>query len=150
MAWKSVTQYQSDYAIDADLPPGAALTSRLVLVVLDGVRVDAAAEMPQLQALAERGSSGVATTELPSLSGEAARWIAETRIVLFGMDMPTPSLDEPAETHHALLGAGIVVVEALNNLHLLPDEFQFVGFPLNFRGRDGSPIRAVAVLPDSE
>ncbi len=67
-AWKSVTQYQSDYAIDADLPSGAALTSRLVLVVLDGIRVDAAADMPELQALAERGSSGVAITELPSLS----------------------------------------------------------------------------------
>ena len=68
MAWKSVTQYQSDYAIGAELTSGQALTSRLVLVVLDGIRVDAAANMPQLQALAERGSSGTATTELPSLS----------------------------------------------------------------------------------
>lgn len=67
-AWDSVTHYQSDYAIQADLPPGPALTPRLVLVILDGVRVDAAEGMPNLQSLAEKGSSGVATTELPSLS----------------------------------------------------------------------------------
>jgi len=68
LAWNSVTRYESDYAIQADLPPGPAVTPRLVLVVLDGVRVDAAAGMPHLQALASRGSSGVAITELPSLS----------------------------------------------------------------------------------
>lgn len=87
-------------------------------------------------------------TDLPSLTGEAARWIADTGIVLLGMDMPTPSLGEPVDCHHALLGKGIVIVEGLTNLHLLPDAFLFVGFPLNFRGRDGSPIRAVAILSD--
>ncbi len=60
----------------------------------------------------------------------------------------TPSLDAMVEVHHALLGKGIVVVEGLNNLHELPSEFAFVGFPLNFRGRDGSPIRAVAVVSE--
>lgn len=68
VAWNSVTRYQSEYAIDAELPGGPPLTSRLVLVVLDGVRVDAAAGMPSLQALAGEGSAGVATAELPTLS----------------------------------------------------------------------------------
>jgi hypothetical protein len=67
-AWNSVTHYESEYAIEAELPSGPALTPRLVLVVLDGVRVDAAAGMPNLQALASTGSSGVAMAELPSLS----------------------------------------------------------------------------------
>jgi hypothetical protein len=67
-AWNSVTHYQSEYGIHADLPAGPPLTPRLVLVVLDGVRVDAAAGMPHLQALAAKGSSGVAIAELPSLS----------------------------------------------------------------------------------
>ncbi|MBM3853566.1 MAG: hypothetical protein FJ399_10470 [Verrucomicrobia bacterium] len=34
------------------------------------------------------------------------------------------------------------------NLDALPDAFTFAGFPLNFAGRDGSPIRAVAICPD--
>ena len=68
VAWNSVTRYQSEYAIHAELPGGPPLTSRLVLVVLDGVRVDAAAGMPNLQALAGKGSSGLAAAELPTLS----------------------------------------------------------------------------------
>ena len=35
----------------------------------------------------------------------------------------------------------------LTNLGELPERFTFAGFPLNFQGRDGSPIRAVAILP---
>ena len=75
-AWNSVTHYQSEYGISADLPAEPPLTSRLVLVVLDGVRVDAAAAMPQLQALASRGSSGIAIAELPSLSNPARATLA--------------------------------------------------------------------------
>jgi len=82
----------------------------------------------------------------PSLTLEAARYLASRRIRLLGMDMPTPG-KQWLELHHILLAkeVEIVVVEALANLDALPDEFTFIGFPLNFAGRDGSPIRAVAV-----
>jgi kynurenine formamidase len=68
---------------------------------------------------------------------------------MIGMDMPTPSRDW-YEVHHILLAADVemVIVEALANLDKVPDEFTFIGFPLNFVGRDGSPIRAVAVVGD--
>jgi kynurenine formamidase len=64
------------------------------------------------------------------------------------MDTPTPSRDW-YEVHHILLAdaAEVVVVEGLTNLSQLPERFTFAGFPLNFQGRDGSPIRAVAILP---
>ncbi|NMC21880.1 MAG: cyclase family protein [Thermogutta sp.] len=89
-------------------------------------------------------------TDLPSLTADAAEWIAAKRIALLGMDMPTPSKIAGKECHLTLLGPGteIVIVEALTNLHQLPREFTFIGFPLNFIGLDGSPIRAVAVVPD--
>lgn len=82
----------------------------------------------------------------PSLSLAAARYLATRRIRLLGMDMPTPG-KEWLELHHILLAkeTEIVVVESLANLDSLPDQFTFVGFPLNFKGRDGSPIRAVAI-----
>lgn len=40
--------------------------------------------------------------------------------------------------------SSMVIVEGLTNLRLLPATFRFMGFPLNIKGRDGSPIRAVA------
>ncbi|HBO45620.1 MAG TPA: hypothetical protein DD670_17175 [Planctomycetaceae bacterium] len=86
-------------------------------------------------------------SDFPSLSLEAAEWIAARRIGLLGMDTPTPGT-QWKEIHHALLGAGIeiVVVEAMANLELLPTRFTLAAFPLRIKGRDGSPIRAVAII----
>ena len=84
-------------------------------------------------------------TEFPSLTQDAARYLVERGIRLLGMDTPTPGNDW-YEVHHILLGAEIVVVESLANLDQVPDEFTFIGFPLNFEGGNGSPIRAVAMV----
>lgn len=83
----------------------------------------------------------------PTLTLDAARWIADRKIGLLGMDTPTPSTSWK-ECHHILLAKGveIVIVEGLANLQKLPQRFTFIGFPLNIRGRDGSPIRAVAMV----
>lgn len=89
-------------------------------------------------------------TEFPSITQEAANYLVSRKIRMLGMDMPTPSYDW-YEVHHILLhhDAEVVVVEALANLDQIPDEFTFIGFPLNLKGRDGSPIRAVGLV-DSE
>jgi len=81
----------------------------------------------------------------PSLTPGAARWIADRRIALLGTDTPSVATDF-MEPHQALLGAGIVIVESLANLDKLPERFTFVGLPLKLKGRDGSPIRAAAVV----
>jgi len=87
--------------------------------------------------------------DYPTLTLDAAQWIADRKISLLGMDTPTPSTDW-LECHHILLAKGveIVVVESLRGLERLPDTFRFIGFPLNIKGRDGSPIRAVAEVVD--
>jgi len=86
-------------------------------------------------------------SDFPTLTLDAARWIAERRIGLLGMDTPTPSTDWK-DCHHILLkkGVEIVIVEGLTNLERLPAQFTFIGFPLNIKGRDGAPIRAVALV----
>ena len=88
-------------------------------------------------------------TDFPSFAVEAARYLAARRIRLLGMDIPTPG-KQWLELHHILLApeVEIVVVESLANLDAVPDAFTFAGFPLNFVGRDGSPIRAVAICQD--
>jgi kynurenine formamidase len=85
--------------------------------------------------------------DCPSLTVEAARWIAGRGIGLLGMDTPSPSTDW-LECHRALLGAGVIIVEALANLEQLPRNFTFIGFPLKIGGRDGSPIRAAALVEE--
>jgi len=88
-------------------------------------------------------------TAHPSFTLEAARWIAERRIALLGLDTPSPSVDD-MEIHRILLGpeVGIVIVESLANLDQLPPRFTLMCFPLNLAGCDGSPTRAVACCPE--
>jgi arylformamidase len=85
-------------------------------------------------------------TEFPSLTQEAARFLASKKLRLLGMDTPTPAKDY-YEVHHILLGEEIVIIESLTKLDNAPDSFTLCAFPLNFSGRDGSPVRAVAIIP---
>lgn len=69
-AWDGVVSYRSPYA-DAPLGPGVDTTpvaERVVLVVIDGLRLDASRRMTTLQALRDFGGDYVLTTGQPSLS----------------------------------------------------------------------------------
>ncbi len=70
-SWKSVTGYRSGYALDREFEAGPALTGRVVLVVLDGLRVDLSKELPAFGSLASRGASGVVEAPVPALSNPA-------------------------------------------------------------------------------
>jgi arylformamidase len=85
--------------------------------------------------------------DFPSMTQEAAKYLASRKLRMIGMDMPTPGRDY-YEIHHTLLAKEVemVIVESLNNLDELPDTFTFMGFPIHFAGIDGSPIRAVALV----
>ncbi len=96
----------------------------------------------------ERFGSPEFFADYPSLTLEAARWIAGREIGLLGMDMPSPAVD-PAEIHKILLGADVLLLEAVANLAALPERFTLAAFPLKLEGRDGAPVRAVAILDDA-
>lgn len=84
-------------------------------------------------------------TEHPLITGPAAQFLVECGVVLVGVD--TPSVDrEPFDAHLALLGNDVLIVENLTNLDAIPgDLFDLIALPLAITGRDGSPVRAVAL-----
>ncbi|MDR2027808.1 MAG: cyclase family protein, partial [Prevotellaceae bacterium] len=84
----------------------------------------------------------------PYVSKSLANWFVEKKIGLVGMDMPTPNGDDWKYVHIKMLGAGILIVEGLANMEQLPDKeaFTFFSLPLKLQGRDGSPVRAIAIL----
>ena len=83
-------------------------------------------------------------TDYPVLGGEAADFLVSLGVQLVGID--TPSVDDPPfPAHLSLLGAGVVIVENLTNLGLVPaGKFHLTVAPLKISGRDASPVRAFA------
>ena len=57
--------------------------------------------------------------------------------------------DLPPDLERALLGRDILTYTNLTNLEMLPEEteFTFYGLPLPIAGGDGSPVRAIAIIP---
>ena len=88
--------------------------------------------------------------EHPYLAADAAKALVAAGVRTVGID--APSIDETGgpglPAHEALLGAGGVVVENLTDLAAVdhPEPVLSV-LPLPLRGCDGSPVRAVALLP---
>ena len=88
--------------------------------------------------------------ELPRVSLELARWLADRRIALIGVEPPSVAdVDDREEliaVHRFLLEAGVVIVEGLANLDALTRErVTFIALPLKIDGGDGTPVRAIAI-----
>ncbi|MBN9386994.1 MAG: cyclase family protein [Chloroflexi bacterium] len=83
----------------------------------------------------------------PFLTAEAADYLAKAGVRLVGIDSHNIDDTRPRTrpVHTALLGAGILIVEHLTRLELLPDEgFKFSAVPPKFEGVGTFPVRAFA------
>ena len=79
------------------------------------------------------------------LMPEAASYLVQAGIKLVGWDYLSlekfGSQDFPA--HHALLGAGVIIVEGLDLSQVEPGEYELTCLPLKVAGGDGAPARVV-------
>lgn len=82
----------------------------------------------------------------PMISPELARWLVRRKISLLGLETPIVHPVEWEKVHRILLRAEIVIVEGLAYLNKLKkDTVFFIATPLRIKGRDGSPVRAIAI-----
>jgi kynurenine formamidase len=88
--------------------------------------------------------------DFPGLHVDAVHWLADHKIVAFGVEAisPAPEGEPNFKAHLACAERGITHMECLWNLDKLvgTGRFRFIGFPLKIKGGTASPIRAVAVL----
>ena len=79
------------------------------------------------------------------ISKEAARYLAKIRIQTVGVDYLSVGgfYKDGLETHQALLGAGIWIIEGLNLSKVKAGRYQLICLPLKILNSDGAPARAV-------
>jgi arylformamidase len=83
--------------------------------------------------------------EYTAISREAAEYLVEIGAETVGVDYLSvePFEDKEFNTHHALLGADVIILEGLVLTDVEPGEYFLVCLPLKLVGSDGSPVRAI-------
>ena len=79
------------------------------------------------------------------ISEEAAKYLVERKVRTVGIDYLSVAgyFKDSVETHVALLGAGIWIIEGLDLRRIPPGRYQLVCLPLKLFGADGAPARAI-------
>jgi len=79
------------------------------------------------------------------VTGDAARYLVERGVKLVGIDYL--SIEEHGTAghpvHHALLGAGIVIVEGLDLAGVPAGDYDLLCLPLKMKDADGAPARVL-------
>lgn len=79
------------------------------------------------------------------IARDGAEYLAERRIRTVGVDYLSVGgfRQDIVETHQAILGAGIWIIEGLDLRAVAPGDYELVCLPLKLMGSDGAPARAV-------
>jgi arylformamidase len=79
------------------------------------------------------------------VSGAGARYLVDRGVKVVGVDYLSvePYKTPGAPAHHALLGAGTIVIEGLNLRDVEPGIYEMFCLPLAIVGSDGAPARVV-------
>ena len=75
-----------------------------------------------------------------ALDGDAARHLRDAGVICVGVDYLSVG---KADAHHALLDAGICVIEGLALQHIAPGDYELLCLPLAIVGSDGAPARVL-------
>ncbi len=80
-----------------------------------------------------------------AIGHDAARWLADRRVRLVGVDYLSVEPFEATEplTHRILLGAGMILVEGLDLRAVPPGRYTLHCLPLRLQGAEGAPARVV-------
>ncbi len=83
--------------------------------------------------------------EYTHLSGDGAKFLVEQGVKVVGVDyLSVEKFHTPGHpAHHALLGAGAIIIEGLDLSDAEPGVYEMYCLPLRIEGADGAPARVV-------
>jgi len=79
------------------------------------------------------------------ISQEAAEYLGKVRVQTIGVDYLSVGgyFKDGPETHRALLGASIWIIEGLNLAPVAAGEYELICLPVKLTGSEGAPARAI-------
>jgi arylformamidase len=82
---------------------------------------------------------------IPVIARDAPEWLAQRKVKLLGLDLPSVDAIEAKKlvNHHALAAAGIAIVESLDFSEVEAGLYHFSALPLKIAGGDAAPVRAI-------
>jgi arylformamidase len=124
----------------SDVPPGALIGRERLGAVASGERLLLRTDW------CRRFGEPAYYEEFPSLAENTVRELANTRVAVLGLETPSLCADHVADAaaHRELLGTGVVIIEGLAALAVLPERVWLIALPLRLVGLDGSPCRVIA------
>ncbi|MFN0123369.1 MAG: cyclase family protein [Blastocatellia bacterium] len=83
--------------------------------------------------------------EFVYIETDAARWLVRHGVTLVGIDYLSVEKFNfvTPDTHYALLGANVIIVEGLNLRDITPGDYELICLPLKLKNGDGGPARVV-------
>jgi arylformamidase len=87
-------------------------------------------------------------TDFVAITEDGADWLVEHGVQLVGVDyLSVAPYGESDPTHHALLKAGVIIVEGLTLSNVMRGFYELYCLPLKIAGCDGAPARAILIQP---
>jgi arylformamidase len=79
------------------------------------------------------------------IPADTAQYLASKRVMTVGVDyLSVGGFDaDGPQTHQALLGGGVWIIEGLNLAGVKPGDYELICLPLRIVGCDGAPARAI-------
>ncbi|MFC2080053.1 cyclase family protein [Bacteroidota bacterium] len=86
--------------------------------------------------------------QLPRISSDLAKWLAQRKINLIGVEPPSiadiNNMEELRNVHQILLEANILILEGICNLEEVKQDYvTLMAMPLKIYKGDGAPVRAL-------
>ena len=80
-----------------------------------------------------------------ALTADAAMYLVHSGVTLVGVDYLSVEAygSQTHPVHDTLLGAGVVIIEALNLSQVSAGDYELIALPLKLKGADGAPARVV-------
>lgn len=80
------------------------------------------------------------------LKADGAKYLVKLGVKAIGIDALGIERDnKDHETHKAILGSGIPIIEGLVLKEVDEGDYEFIGLPLKLEGVEGSPLRAILI-----